>query len=301
MLIGYEIYESIKNNFYSLQIIMVFEKIMPQVDGALSVWEQEEDYLLGSIISEIETAPVNKLILPQVNQGTALNGELTHFCTGINPFRIVMGLDGKETMDMWLLRAFREYCKEKAWYRQWIWNHTQVWARMTKRFFEEELKKNFLFFRTMIGSKDYMIAKKKNYASLVTYRGNAAYNADYRADGMLDGVNFGSPTYGHATVHTFNELVAARIDDSYYGTTFNNYGLRNLIGLVQNAVYYKPCYIFVPDPKNVLKDAVTKYQEEIIKATAWVKREWLSNGLNPDDAVLRKEFRVTLRRQAGRP
>ena len=280
---------------------MVFEKIMPQVDALLWVWEQEEDFLLGSVISEIEKAPVNKLILPQVNQRTALNEQLTHFCTGINPFRILLWLDWKTEMDYWLLQAYWDFSQEVSWYKPWRWHRTQAWVNNAKKFFEQELKKNYLFFRTMIGSKDYMIAKDKNYASVVSYRGNAAYNADYRADGVLNGVNFGNPTYWHATVHTFNGLSQTRIDDSYEWTTYNKYRLMNLKALVENDVYYAPSYIFVPDPKNVLRDAVSKYQEEVVKATAWVKREWISNGLNPDDAVLRKEFRVTLRRQAGRP
>lgn len=282
---------------------MVFEKIMPQVDGAIWVWVSEMDYLAGSITSEIFNAPKVSGFLPNYNQATALGWRQSHWCTFVNAFRPTHGLwKPGEQIDEWLKQASRDYATDKWTYKDHIGNHSSIGFHTTKKFFDDELGGGYIYVRTTIGSAEYMEAINKWYAIGVTYRGNAAYNADYRADGVLDWVNFGAPTYWHMTCHKLDvKKKEASINDSYYGTNFNIYKLANLKALVDNGVYYPACYIMFPDPKGILEDKAKRYREEQLLATQWAINEWITNGERREDFVTRVEFRVTLRRKAGRP
>jgi len=118
------------------------------------------------------------------------------------------------------------------------------------RNFARELGHDILYFRVMLGSEEYADAIKKGYSVVTGYRGNASYNQDID-DGVLDGTDFGSLTYGHCLriIEGRQEATNENLIDNYPTSRpqSNIYKVtdENLKILRANNVFFNSGYLFV--------------------------------------------------------
>ncbi len=264
------------------------------LDGMLWIWADNNDFLLGSVISEIDKAPAIKKFIPTWNQNKELNWQLRSSCTVFNSFRAACSVlwiqpDTNMWQDLW------DYAKEKGWYREGIGNYTAHGVNVARKFIKDVLKKDLLSFTTPLFTQDYLVALSKNYPIVVSFRGNRQYNVDYQADNVLDYDSFWAPTYWHCTVHT-TEDNKVMIDDSVHWERWNRYEIKKLWNLVKNQVFYPNAYVFVADPNGTIKTEYEKYREEVEIARKRAMERWLTNWLDWEKPVLREQMRVTLYR-----
>ena len=96
---------------------------------------------------------------------------------------------------------------------------------------------------------------------------------------MLDGNAFGDRTYGHCTVLK-SEIKILKIDDSYDGTPYNIYTIKDMPGLIKSKTFYLPTYFFVRDPNGVIYSKQMAYEEEKLAALNRAKTRGVTNGDN---------------------
>lgn len=267
---------------------------MTILDWMLGIGADANDFLLGSIISEIDKAPAIKKFVPKGNQNKEWGGVMRSSCTVFNSFRAACSVLGIQP-DSGMYKAMREYAKEKGGYREWVGNYSAHWVNIARKFIKDELKKDLLSFTTPLFTQDYVVAVNKNYPIVVSFRGNRQYNVDYQKDNILNEDSFGASTYWHCTVHIVEDN-KIMIDDSVDGEKWNKYEIKKLWNLVKNQVFYPNAYVFVADPNGTIKTEYEKYREEVEKARQWAIARWLTNGLDGDKPVLREQMRVTLYR-----
>lgn len=130
---------------------------------------------------------------------------------------------------------------------------------------------------------------KKGYLIATGYRGNKAFNDDL-ADGQLDGINFGSTTFGHAVTLTWSTK-AKRVEmiDNYIKTKKEKnvaYVFEaNLSSLIRNGIFFRWGYIFVNKADYEAVNAINYFtiaewaSEAIDK---FEKNGRTLNGLNPE-------------------
>lgn len=106
----------------------------------------------------------------------------------------------------------------------------------------------------------------------------------------MDGAVFGKRTYGHCTVLEAKEN-KLMINDSYFGTKYNNYEIKQMAKLVANGVFYQPTYFFVRDPKGVLISKQMAYEEEKLAALNRAKVRGVTNG----DNMTAQDYRYLVR------
>ncbi len=87
---------------------------------------------------------------------------------------------------------------------------------------------------------------KKKYAYVSGFYGNQKYNIDAQ-DGLLEGIAFGQPTYGHCTA----ELLSTVLDN--YD---NKYDRRDYNGCVKNLVIHRTGFVLFRE--NGLTDSAKK-------------------------------------------
>lgn len=95
----------------------------------------------------------------------------------------------------------------------------------------------------------------------------------------MDGAVFGKRTYGHCTVLEAKQG-KLYINDSYHGTKYNNYEIKQMPKLVANGIYNQPTYFFVRDPKGVLVSKQLAYEDEKLAALNRAKTRGVTNGDN---------------------
>lgn len=96
---------------------------------------------------------------------------------------------------------------------------------------------------------DFSKILKKGYPMTGSYKGNEAYNEDFRKDAVLDGASFPNPDYGHCTPWEFatNKIVD---NDSYCGHFYNIYEVKQPGMLISNKVWNGNFYFFAPQHDN---------------------------------------------------
>lgn len=263
------------------------------INWMLGIGADVKDYLLWSIISEVQKAPVIKKPIPPVNQNKELWGKLRSACTVVNAFRAWCTVVGV-TPDTAMRQDLRDYAKEIGGYREWVGNYSAHGVNIARKFIKDELHRDLLSFTTPIFTQDYNTAISRGYPIVVSYRGNELYNADYQKDNILDQDSFGELNYGHCTLQKFDKKLL--IDDSFAGTTWNIYEITKMNNLLKNGIYYPNAYVFVADPNWNIKSEYEKYREEVEVARQWAIARWLTNGLDWDKPVLREQMWVTLYR-----
>lgn len=163
-------------------------------------------------------------------------------------------------------------------------------------------------YRVDLGSADFVEALQKGYSVITGYRGNAQYNQDVAADGILDNLSIGNTTYGHAIRITRDRQqpnYARLVIDNYLkAQAFNTYRIKieDLPKLVNKGVFYYSGYIFVSNVERMFKDVVRNSQTEwYYSHLDWAVKEGLITGyqdgtFRPDKPVTRAEIVVLLKR-----
>lgn len=129
-------------------------------------------------------------------------------------------------------------------------------------------------FHVYVGSSEFFDALDKGYTIITGYRGNALYNAD-RKDGVLDKIQFGESTYGHAIrVVKCDEDTYELVVDNYAGVNEpNTYKIRKVDfeALIKTKVFFTSGFIFTIKetveiiPSNVPIWAFKSYKKALEK------------------------------------
>lgn len=131
------------------------------------------------------------------------------------------------------------------------------------------LGQKIMSFRVSIGTLEFNQAIEAGYSVATGFNGNAAYNMDKIDNDTLEGLTFGSPTYGHSiritkgTEGNYNIIV-----DNYPKTSAHNVYLvdkSHFDQLVKNKVFMPSGYIFVN------KEDWDKANKIISSAPLWAK------------------------------
>ena len=163
-------------------------------------------------------------------------------------------------------------------------------------------------YRVDVAGADFAKAIAKGYSIVTGYRGNAQYNRDVAADGILDNISIGNTTYGHAIRISRDrdrpDYVRLVIDNYLDAQPFNTYRIKiaDLPQMVKNGVFYSSGYIFVSNVERMFKDVVRNSQTEwYYSQLEWAVKEGIINGyedgtFRPDRPVTRAEMVILLKR-----
>lgn len=259
-------------------------------DGLTGIGDSDDDYVFGDAIGIPDLLPVEDAYIPKANQRTMLDGQLSSFCTGINPFRTGLSLDNHE-MPLTLLQEYWDYCKKNYGYVSKKWNLASKWVDAARNFLKAIYPKTpLLSFKVNMLSPDHLNVLNKWYKTIVCYDWSTAYNKDYRKDNVLDGNAFWDRTYGHCTVLK-SENKILKIDDSYDGTPYNIYTIKDMPGLIKSKTFYLPTYFFVRDPNGAIYSKQMAYEEE---KRAALKRA-ISSGVTNGESMTAQDYRYLVR------
>ena len=239
----------------------------------LGVGEESRDFLLW-IDEELET--LDKIYI-NYNQKTQLWWKLRSFCTVMAPLGSVSSLynikiTDEQLEDLW------QYAVDNYWYKEGVWNYTQVWLKcLCKRWNKEYPYMKAQFKRTTLFSEEEVNARSKNYEVIVSYKANSKFNKDRDDDGIVEWKEFGDTTYGHAS-----RLVEwDNMHNSYLWKEYNTFNIKYLQDLLDNWYFYNNVYILTKLPMS---------QEEIDNLTITEVIElWISNWDRPNDKITRRE------------
>lgn len=182
----------------------------------------------------------------------------------------------------------------------WTWKAIDL----VREYGSEKVGEKILSFVIQVGSHRFWEALDKGYTVSMSHRGNSAYNKD-KLDGTLDDVLFGTTTYGHSIRCTFDK------ESNEYELIINSYSKNsapnryripkeNFSKLVNNNVFYKNGYIFIPESDylkfNTLQGVPVWARASVEKAiekgiaTKWDKDEM--NRIVADNSVEKMLFRA---------
>jgi hypothetical protein len=154
----------------------------------------------------------------------------------------------------------------------------------------------------------FMEALEKGYSVVTGYSGNAQYDTDVQADGILDIPEIGNTSYGHAIRLVKDQEkpdYVKLVVDNYYGhQTFNTYRIRktDFPKLVESRVFFHYGYIYVSEMQRMFKDVVkNKETDWYYQSLEWAVKEGLINGyedgnFKPEAPVSRAEIVVLMKR-----
>ena len=202
-------------------------KEMP--NGCYWLWEKPTDFILTEwLLNWLPTLYQQDEIIYQYNQFNQKRSQKS--CTLFSPIWAVSDLWNTE-IDLGEIKEWDEESylkgrgKDSGWLvSSWVehicdcWNKSKHWKELWKvAYYSFALKDNALLQKIFA----------KRYTVCTGYQWNATYNADKNKDGILNGTNFWSSTYGHAvnTIRWIN--TPARIKDNYYWNKYNIYDVEH--------------------------------------------------------------------------
>lgn len=139
-----------------------------------------------------------------------------------------------------------------------------------------------VYFRVVNCGADFWRALELGYSVATGYRGNANFDSDFLADGVLDGTKFGSPSYGHAiriTLDPDDPDTLNLVVDNYPERKYNIYKVKRATfeKLWANGVFFNSGYFFATreafiDPLRKVSDWAREAVEAAVAAkiaTQW--------------------------------
>lgn len=194
-------------------------------NGCLGVWEKNSDFILDwESIDWLPDLFEQDDIFFEYNQNNQDWSKKS--CTIFNAMWAVSDLWNYE-FSLGEIKEMDDRSYKPEWGRvKWYWWETQKACELvTKRWNgNKELVKRFwkiAFYRISMRDDDlvWKVLNKK-YTICWWYKGNSAYQRDYREDAILDGSSFGDKTYSHSTALRKIDWVK-KIKDSYKWRTYN--------------------------------------------------------------------------------
>lgn len=187
-----------------------------------------------------------------------------------------------------------------------MWANVSTWVDVVRKWWNEKNPDNpvvsFMIENTSTNRRNIY---KKRYSYVSGFYGNQKYNED-ASDGVLDGVKFWVPTYGHCTA----ELLSTVLDN------YNNkYDRKDYFGCVRNYVTHRTGFVFFRENglsesakkqlsamrkgiwngqnANVIAtriEVVTMVGRYFGKTPDQLKKEWAWNGKNGDQPITLEEL-----------
>lgn len=187
-----------------------------------------------------------------------------------------------------------------------MWANVSTWVDVVRKWWNEKNPDNpvvsFMIENTSTNRRNIY---KKRYSYVSGFYGNQKYNED-ASDGVLDGVKFWVPTYGHCTA----ELLSTVLDN------YNNkYDRKDYFGCVRNYVTHRTGFVFFRENglsesakkqlsamrkgiwngqnANVIAtriEVVTMVGRYLGKTPDQLKEEWAWNGKNGDQPITLEEL-----------
>lgn len=132
-------------------------------------------------------------------------------------------------------------------------------------------------FRLSFDSPEFDLAISRGHSLVGGYRGNGEYNKQAE-DGLLEGTEFGAPTYGHCI--RIRKDYGVVVVDNYLGKKLHNtYIVSDFAALIRNKVFFDEFYLFLPFK------TMTPDEQMLVEA----QRLGIWNGERPNDPVTRSE------------
>ena len=222
---------------------LIWEINPREVDGMYGVGESTRDWLLWSDVDPVDLAPMQDLNVVEYNQYSQLGWKLRSACTIMWPLTALSTMYNIEFNDQELEDYFdNSHLEEgKGWYTQAGVDYAV--KHRNKKFPNQKV----VYVRTAVFSDEFWEAYNKNYAIVVSFRGNRAYNEDYKTDSILHGSEYWKPIYWHVTCRYKGWKDGIYVLDTAEGRTYNRYQIMKAQELM-NKYYYPACYVIVPDP-----------------------------------------------------
>lgn len=177
-------------------------------------------------------------------------------CTLFSPIGAISDLFNVEiplsTIKEWDNDSYNRWRIKGEWWRVALgvehiankWNESDFSKQYGKvAYYSIELKDNELLKKVL----------EKRYSVCTGFQGNAAYNNDYKADGILNGTEFWKATYGHAINIIWGENSPSRVKDNYYWTAkYNIYWVEH--ELSQISCFYERGYVFTKVAEDAMEE-----------------------------------------------
>jgi len=240
-------------------------KIGNNINGAMSVWEDERDFLIWDI-SQLPTLEKQDTVVFEYNQGKSLD------CTIYSAIWAISDLKNykfsKEEIAEIVASSF------EMWRSKWRWRHTNKAVQCASKRWNKKFPNNaVIYYRLMLTDETSNTALDKHYTLCSTYRWNHIYWLDLLKDAIITWRNFWKKTYWHA-VNMIRRNWRRYIKDSYKwrkgqgGIACNIYELRTPIEKLLNSTYYPACYLIVNVKKSRVDDLKRLKEFELaVKAT----------------------------------
>ena len=148
-------------------------------------------------------------------------------------------------------------------YIDWVWMYLYKGVDMIRNWWNKKRPDNqIITYRVEIWSEKFYEVLAKWYSVHTGFKGNKKLNKD-KLDWVLDGVEFGSLTYGHSIRDSEKEKLF-RIDNYNYKEN-NIYEVKDIKGLVKNWVNFKYWYIYIfkNDMKTQLEKDIQSVEEAL--------------------------------------
>jgi hypothetical protein len=219
---------------------------------ALWVGNENTDFLIAG---EVLLPPLVQQDYKIYEYSQVKKPEWSSDCTLFWPFWALSDLFNIQLTDKHI-ESIRKLAKEK-WkvdYQGWLTKQgVDVVAKRWNATFPD---KQVLYYSIDLNSNNFIDAVSKWYTVVATYKGNSDYWKDF-SDGVLDWIDFKPSTYGHCT-DIINRTLKNYVKDSYVGRKYNVYQIKDLVGLVNNEVFYPVWYLYLPVDNAEAKKAEMK-------------------------------------------
>lgn len=157
------------------------------------------------------------------------------------------------------------------WYNPEWWRYTDPAVKLVK----DKVKQlhNRIVYYIKFPATDratWKLLTDKWYRVIGWYRGNASYNRDRDADGVVESVH-PNPTYGHLIRYTSTQDVT----DNYVGRTHNLYVNTTIDAMLQENLHHNWCYVYF-EATPTLQEKIAKFQEYQRQTKEYLIIKWPS-------------------------
>lgn len=276
-------------------------EIENMIPNAAIYIEDERDLMPGDTgVENVVLADIRDHIIPEVNQ--AKTNLLRLSCTITNAYRQIARLWNHKTDRQEEAGVFAAYARDvKKRDPSWGWGTPTGMAAAISKWNELYPNKKSMFLRVWLNDEIVKEALKKWHFVGFTYQWDAAYNADFSKDNVLDGTKFGKK-YGHRTniywpIYEVDWLTY--VNDSYAGNKWNQYLLKNgRAPLIKSGCFYSSCYIVIPQDNRDL-EVIKEQKKDDNSLLQLAQDQKIRNTQRPNDRVIVEELNAMIKRRGG--
>lgn len=264
----------------------------------------EKDWRLGSILNQLSDAPItfwrHKI---QYNQLEVHQTSCT-ICASAGAISDLTGYRFTYDQLSKLVAEARQdgYCDNEGWFIHKAIDLVRKWWKANHP------DSDLASYQIDLTTSQFIEALEKGYSIVTGYCGNAQYDSDVQADGILDITEIGNTTYGHAIRLVKDQEkpdYLKLVVDNYDGEQkFNTYRIKkaDFPKLVESQVFFHSGYIYVSEMQSMFKDVIrnsaTNWYYESLE---WAVKEGLINGyadgnFKPEQPISRAEIVVLMKR-----